>query len=784
MESRIYEKMWDVARILHRVDSERVKDLRQRVREAMDKPSLGGDCPARIDDRFMSEPLPVRQARAVALKLSSIPTDLWQGQLFAGSLTLENPRVHYEPGKAHRGAFSGFPDYATAEEAAAAAKRGMSILSITGHIVPDYPRLIAKGLLGIIADAEAQRAHAQSDEELAFLDSVQIAVQGVIAFAERLSAACVEKAAHCPDQHRAAELRQMADNLRQVPAHPPRTFWQALQSVWLLHMCFHATFNWLALGRLDQYVWPFLRDDLDAGRLTLEQAAELVDCFCLKFNERAKTTEDQLPEARKPEGERSRTGKTRRERNSSSQAGSQRDQIDATNHWLQNIVVSGLTPEGVDGTNLLSFLLLDSYRRNKMTNPLLAVRLHRNSPEELVRFACEVLKEGGGMPALFNDEQIIPALERIGIPTPDARDYTNDGCWEVIIPGRTDFNFTRLSMMLCLEWALNRGISRVDGSQQGIDTGDPRTFRCFEDVWRAFQTQLDAMVSWVMQYVVDNINNRYTIAPVPLLSALIDGAVESRRDMTAGGAKFRTFALLAESAAHAIDSLAAIKKVVFDDAEATMDELCAALDANFEGYAPLRAKLLAAPKYGNNDEYADEIGRRLIDAFTETITREAEKYKDTVKFPAGVGTFSWYIGIGEGLGASPDGRLAGQSVSPNFSPALGRDVKGIPAAILSYGSMHNYNLPAGGPLDLRLGRGLIRGEVGTGRMAALVRTFVETGGTMMTLTVVDVEELRAAQREPEKFKSLRVRMGGWCAYFTALSREQQDHHIRRQEGQP
>jgi formate C-acetyltransferase len=240
--------------------------------------------------------------------------------------------------------------------------------------------------------------------------------------------------------------------------------------------------------------------------------------------------------------------------------------------------------------------------------------------------------------------------------------------------------------------------------------------------------------------------------------------------------------MLLESAAHAIDSLTAIRTVIFEQQQATMGDLCKALDANFEGYAELRAKVLAAPKYGNDDERADEMGRRLVDGFTSAVARRAEQQRSRVKFPCGVGTFSWYIGIGEGLGASPDGRLSGEAVSSNFSPALGRDMEGIPGAILSYSKMHHCNLPAGGPLDLRLARRLVEGDEGTSRMAALIRGFVDTGGSMMTLTVADTEELREAQREPDNYRSLRVRMGGWCAYFTMLSREQQDHHIRRQEG--
>ena len=754
-----------------RADTLRVTDLRQRVRGAMERPPAPWKCPTRIDEGHMAEPLAVRKARAIALKLSHMPVDLWEGQLFAGSMTLEEPRIHAE---------WGFPDYVTDQERAQAAERGLSIRSVFGHIVPDYPRLLGKGLRGILAEVEAQRPAAHRADETAFLDSVVVALDGVMAFAERLAARCELEASRQANTQRAAELREMAANLRQVPSGPAQTFWQALQAVWLLHMIFHSTMEGNAMGRVDQYVWPYLKADLDHGRLTLERAAEVTDCFCLKFNERAKATEEQRPEARKEEpvnpGSRTRHF-------TSSQLGRNRDSLDATNHWLQNIVVGGLTPDGVDGTNLLSFLLLESYRRHQMTNPLLTVRVHRDSPCELLKRTSETLKDGGGMPAIFNDEAIAPALVRLGIPAVDARDYTNDGCWEVIIPGRTDFRFLRISVMLCLEWALNRGRSRLDGSQVGPDTGDPRTFVTWEQVWQAFLTQLDVLVERTVARVVANLNDRGTIAPVPLLSALLDGPIAARTDMTAGGAKYRTFGMLAEGAAHAIDSLTAIRMVIFgkDPATANMAQLCDAIDANFEGFAPLRSELLGAPKYGNDDPDADGMGQEMIEAFTATVARHARAHQSRIKFPCGVGTFSWYIGIGEGLGASADGRLHGEPVSSNFSPALGRDMEGLPGAILSYAKMHHCNLPAGAPLDLRLARRLVQGEEGTDRMVGLIRSFAQTGGSMMTLTVADTEELRSAQREPEKYRSLRVRMGGWCAYFTMLSREQQEHHIRRQE---
>jgi formate C-acetyltransferase len=752
------------------VDTARVLGLRRRVRDAMELPPVSWDCPARIDDAHMTEPLPVRKSLAVALKLSLMPDDLWAGQLLAGSMTLESPRIHAE---------WGFPDYATDEERERARAKGLSIHSVFGHIVPDYPKLLRVGLAGIRAEAEAEAPRATSDEEVAFLRSVMVSVGAVMDFARRLSARCETEACGQGDERRADELRAMAANLRQAPAGPADTFWQALQSVWLLHMVFHSTMDGNAMGRLDQYAWPRLERDLAFGRETLETALEKVTCFCLKFNERAKTTDDQRPDTRPDEppdlGRRTR-------HYTSSQLGSRRDSLDATNHWLQNIIVGGLTPDGSDGTNPLTHLILEAYRRNEMTNPLVTVRLHCGTPDDLVGHASRTLRDGGGMPALFNDEALVPALERLGIATADARDYTNDGCWEVIIPGRTDFRFLRLSLMLCVEWALNRGRSRTDGALQGPDTGDPRAFYSWEQVWLAFTAQLDAMVSRVVRTFVDTIDDRSTIAPVPLLSALVEGAISSRRDLTAGGAKYRTYGMLAEGAAHAIDSLAAIRSVVFGEGSATLPEICDALDTDFSGYEALRARLLAAPKYGNDDDEADSMGREVIAAFTETVERHAGRHRSAALFPCGVATFSWYVGIGEGLGASPDGRHAGEPVSSNLSPALGRDLLGIPAAILSYAKMRHERLPAGAPLDLRIGRALVDGAAGETRLASLLRGFVDVGGSMMTLTVADTDELRAAQREPERYRSLRVRMGGWCAYFTMLSREQQEHHIRRQEG--
>ena len=748
--------------------TDRVKELRERVRAAMYREAVMWQCPERVDDAVMAEPVAVRKARAIALKLSAMPTDLWEDQLFAGSLTLEEPRLHAE---------RPFPEYLTEAELVDAKERGLST-GCFGHIVPDYPALLSEGLVAIRENAARENAAARSLDEQAFLESVIIAIDGVLHYAQALADRCRLQAESAGDGRR-EELLKMAENLDHVPAYPAQTFWQALQSVWLLHMIFHATKNNNAIGRIDQYLWPFLERDLSAGTIDIDRAAELVDCFMLKFNERAQTNEDQMPDRRIDE----KTDFSLRTRHgTSSQIGTSRDRIDATNHWLQNIIVGGIDPHGRDGTNPVSFLILRGFRDNRMTNPLVTVRAHRNSPDSLIRYASEVLKEGGGMPAFFNDEALVPALENLGIETQDARDYTNDGCWEVIIPGRTDFKFQRLSLMLCLEWALNRGVTRRTGEFEGADTGDPRLFSSFDDVWDAFTRQVDTMVGQTVKSVVEKRDERNIYAPVPLLSAMIDGTIAARRDLTAGGAKYRTHGMLAESAAHTIDSIIALKKVVYEDRRVSMKTLCDALDADFAGFEDARKLMRDAPKYGNDDLYADDIGRKVIGTFTEIVRRHAAAHEAVVRYPCGVATFSWYIGIGEGLGSSPDGRLSGEPVSSNFSPALGRDMQGLPSAILSYGGMPHHRLPAGGPLDLRVARKTVDGEDGTQRLMGLVKGFIETGGSMLTITVADTEELKAAQRDPDRYESLRVRMGGWCAYFTALSREQQNHHIKRQEG--
>lgn len=759
------------------IPPDRAEWLRQSIMENMLRPKKAWRAMGTLWDVFPDAedmPLIVRHALAVKKKFSEVPITIWPFQLIAGSYILPESDMSAGGGR--------LPDFATAEEKKEAAKRGYSVGSIVGHIVPSYPKLLRKGALGIRDDAVKLGGTAKDEDSRAFYKACEIVMDALAVYAKRHADLCRSLAENeLPE--RAAELRQMADDLDVAPLYPAKTFRQAVAAIWLTHLAFQLTGNELAIGRFDQHTGSYLDADLKSGEITLKQASELVDCFMLKFNERS--LDNGIPRANADfEGSRARNEEAWAKRSPfahTTQRFNLRDSIDSTNHWLQNVIIGGVRPEdGSDACNLVTYMVLDAFEKNRMTNPCLTVRLHSGTPEQLLRRSCEVLREGGGLPAFFNDEAIIPGLVKWGFELEDARDYTNDGCWEIIIAGRNDFYFDRFNMLRCLEWALNNGKSRIDGKNEAPDLGDPGLFASYSDVYDAFLKELSYELEGLMAKNESQFGARHNISPVPLLSALLDGPMEFGGDMTQRGAKYITYGLLGEGMSHVIDSLCAIKKVIFDDRDAAMTELIEALDANFNGYEALRKKLMAAPKYGRGEKEADETGKALVKDFAEITASLNPKYPK-IKYLPGAGTFSWYIAIGEGLGASPDGRLSGEAVSSNMSPSAGAATRGVTGAILSHAAFSRDDLPVGAPTDLRISSRQVAGEDGLKRLTGIVKSFVTLGGNMMTLTVADTEILRLAQANPEQYRDLRVRMGGWSAYFTMLSKEQQEYHISKQE---
>jgi formate C-acetyltransferase len=323
----------------------------------------------------------------------------------------------------------------------------------------------------------------------------------------------------------------------------------------------------------------------------------------------------------------------------------------------------------------------------------------------------------------------------------------------------------------------------------GPDTGDPRGFRTFQELMDAWKAQTNFQIKQGIDYIGGGIadgtlehsrHGRYCYNP--LLSALTFDCIERGRDVTKCGARYTMWHVMGEGVANTINAMAALREMVFQDGSLTMGDLLSALAADWEGHENLRQRIISrAPKFANDDARADDIGREMMAHFVERARVHAERWYPTVIFPRSVGTFSWYVSIGREVGATPDGRRRGEAVAANFSPVPGTDASGPLAAISSYVGMHSGECAAGAPIDLRLSKSGLKGAAGTERLAGLIETFIHLGGNMLTLTVTDVQELKRAMEQPEEYRHLRVRMGGWSAYFTMLSREQQLLHIRRVE---
>ena len=727
---------------------------------------------------FADEPTAVRRANAVALLLERMPIAIEADDLIVGHSLQGGVVVRPE-----------LPDYFSDTERAQANRDGTTLSTGLSHKTPDYPRVMDTGLawvLGDISDRAARTAalpaSPEQERSRAWHRAMEIECKAAIALAGRFGDLAERQATDCVDPRRADELQRIAEVCRRVPERPPRSFHEAVQAFWFVHFALFSSGTRLSCGRIDQYLEPFLSADLDAGAITLEEAQELVDCLWLRFNDRAQIERDNFydPEAdhtprRWAAGHRSRSAFAT-------------DAADAINHFGQNILLSGIRPDGSDGTNPLSYLMLNSLEKFAFTSPVVTVRLHAQSPPELLTRSAEVLKSGGGMPYIDNDDVIIPAYEALGVPTEDARDYANSNCWETMIAGASDQELIRgCNFLLFLELALNRGTSMAHGPM-GPDTGDPRSFISFDQLVEAWQRQADHQLQCAIDHIgsgaiTDTLEHsgHGRFSSNGLVSVLTRDCIARGRDVTHGGARYLIWHVMGEAVANAIDAMAAIEQAVFDEQSISMNELLTALAADWVGFESLRARLVAqTPKYANNDTAADAIGRRLMRFFVERSRHHAARYPDII-FPCSVGTFSWYAMIGKEVAASADGRRNGEPIAANFSPAPGADRNGPTAAVNSYVSMPVGDLAAGAPLDLRFSAAGLRGDAGTKRLAGLIRAFIGMGGNMLTATVTDATELRRAMEEPERYRHLRVRMGGWSAYFVMLSREQQLLHISRVE---
>lgn len=630
-----------------------------------------------------------------------------------------------------------------------------------GHNAGGTRRLLAIGFKGI---EELARQHLNrlsydnpaDHEKIYFLEAVIECCQGMKVFGERHAAEARKLAVVEKDSKRKKELRQIAEICDRVPYNPARTFWEAAQAAWFIQIgtkmvqC-GASFG---LGRFDQYMMPFFEKDIKEGRLSREEVQELIECLWIKNGE-------VIPVA--PE----KTAK-----------------YVAGYVSFQDVTVGGLTREGKDATNELSYMCMQATHDLRMTSPSLAARIHRDCPERFLVKAAEIIRTGCGMPQCHNDDIGIRMMLAAGTTVEDAYDYEIRGCSESMVAGKM-WKYSDagpLSLGVCLEWALNDGYSRVlNGDMRwGLPTGNPRKFKSYEKIEEAFEKQVAYLTKHecIAAMIVEHA--QATVVPEPYVSSLIEGCVEKGMDYLRGGALYNVGpAPEYTGLADVSDSLAAIKKFVFEDKVITLAELLDALDKNFEGMEELQQMLLnRGPKYGRDDKYVDQIATRIADFCAEEPTQYVSPRG--CRFISGLYPVSANVPLGLAVGALPSGRKAGMPLAEGISPMQGTD-RSPTEVIKSVTSFDHARHQDGGMLNMKFNAAVLADERGLKNFASLLRTYCALGGWHIQFNVVSAITLKDAQKHPEKYPSLLIRVAGYSAYFTDLCREVQNDVISRTE---
>lgn len=631
------------------------------------------------------------------------------------------------------------------------------IASGGGDTSPGYDIILfKKGILGIKAEAEEHLAQLSSEKKddqnkIAFYQAAIETCEGILTYAARLAAHARELAKKEQNPQRKAELEAIAEVNAQVPANPPKTFQEALQAIWTIQSLFLMEENQCStsLGRLDQYVYPCYAADMAAGKLSEDQAFELMGCFIIKCSEMIWYT----PEATAT--------------------------YFAGYMPFINMCVGGVKREGGDGTNALTFLIMDAVEKVKMYQPSLACRIHNQSPREYLEKILDVINAGAGMPACHFDDAHIKMMLRKGFDFDDARDYCLMGCVEPQKSGRihqwTVGGFTQWP--IAIEFVFNRGVLPSYGSKQGIDTGDLDSLETYEQFEAAVKRQLDNIAelttkgSVIIQKIVRD------MTPTPYMSLFVDGCMQSGKDVTAGGAVlYEGPGTIFAGLATYVDSMAAVKKLVYDEKKYTLNELKEAMDANWQGYEQIHKDCAAAPKYGNDDDYADLIAADIVD-YTERIFNQHESLY--ARHIHGTLSQSFNTPLGGMIGATPNGRSAKAPLSDAMSPSQGADHKGPTAIIKSVSKINVESMSLGAAHNFKLSSGVLETTEGRAGWNALLRSASVLGNAQMQFNCVDRKTLVQAQQDPVKHRDLIVRVAGYSAFFVELCKEVQDEIISR-----
>jgi len=611
----------------------------------------------------------------------------------------------------------------------------------------DFKREIAESLAGLdyLNDPEAT----EKAEELKGMDA---SCDAAIIFAER-HAELAEKMAHAEkDEARKKELLKIADVCRWVPAHAPRDLWEALQMYWFVHLGTITELNgWDAMnpGHLDQHLLPFYEKGLAGGTLTREQAQELISCLWIKFNNHPAPP---------------KVGVT------AAESGTYND--------FTNINLGGLKSDGSDGVNEVSFIILEVIDDLHLLQPQANIQLSRKTPDHFLKAACRVIRKGYGYPSVFNADAVVTEQVRMGKTVEDAREGGCSGCIETGCFGKEAYVLTGyLNVPKALELALNDSTDPLSGKRIGLKTGDPRAFADFEELYEAFEKQLRHVID--LKIRVNNYIERMfaDFAPATFLSVVIRDCIRNGKDYYNGGPRYNTNYIQCVGIGTITDSLSALKKHVFEDKTFTMDRLLNALRANFQNEEALRLTLVnKTPAFGNDDDYADSIMQRVYATLFDAIdgkpnTKGTEYHLDML-------STTCHIYFGKKLGAAPNGRFAHLPESDGTSPSHGADRRGPTAVIRSLSKMDQ--LKSGGTLlNQKFLPSVLAGEEGLDKMVSLIRTYFRLDGHHIQFNVVDAETLRDAQKNPDNYRDLLVRVAGYSDYFVDLDIYHQEEIIAR-----
>lgn len=698
------------------------------------------------------QPQVIRQAKAFAHLLNNIPIIIYPDELIVGAHPKGIPSEEeanqieecnrYWIGKTIGDRVS----IALTPAENIAIKSGIyTSSSKTGHLTPDFEKVLKFGLRGIKAQVDEKikqldMTDPMRSKKAEFLKASAIALDSACNFAKRYTDLAIYLSNFEVDPYRRKELLEISEICNRVPAYPARTFREACQAVWFIHLlvCMeegesHAAF---APGRFDQYVYPYYTNDLEGEKINASIASELIDCLWIKFNE-------------------------------------------IGNEIPQTLTLGGTCRDGSAGDNELTMLCIDSTERLRVLNPSLVLRCHKDTPSEVMDRACNLIRTGIGFPQLYNDEMMYKAMQYAGVNEEDARDAVPGGCVELSIAGKTNpwvGNFFNLPK--CLTIALNDGIDPLSGELVGLRTGNAKNFRTYDDLMDAYKNQ----VAYFMKLMSASENShdiaQAELTPFPFLSSLVSDCIDKGTDITEGGARYNFTQVQGVGIANVADSFAAIKKLVFQEEKITLDELVDILKNDFQNKELIRQMLLNnAPKYGNNDPYVDDIAKDIVYHFYE----EVQKYENPRggKFYPGLLTWTLAEGFGSITGATPDGRKSRTVFSDSIGSAQGRDIEGPTALIRSVTKIDYTPVVGGLSFNIKFTPTILSSEDSLNKLKSLIFTYFNLGGMQIQINVIDKNTLLIAQNNPEQYRSLIVRVSGWSSRFVNLSKALQDEIISR-----